>query len=73
MEPPVFVLPLSCWFQNGFGFQNWTYFSGTRKLLTSLNHKGPPDYEKSKKKFRKLFLTAQKKQRKTPQLLTMYG
>ena len=47
MEPPVFVLPLSCWLKNCFGFQDWTYFSGRRKLLTTLNHKGPPYDEKS--------------------------
>ena len=61
MEPPVFVLPLSCWFQNRFGFQDWTYFSGRRKLLTPLNHKGPPLWWKIRIFFRKPFLIAQKK------------
>ena len=61
MEPPVFVLPLSCWFQNCFGFQDWTYFSGRRKLLTTLNHKGPPLWWKIWFIFWKLFLIAQKK------------
>ena len=61
MEPNNFVLPLSCWFQNCFRFQNWTYFSGIRKLLTTLNHKGPPLWWKIWFFFQKLFLIAQKK------------
>ena len=33
---------MSCWFQNCIDFPDWPYFSGRRKLLTHLNHKGPP-------------------------------
>ena len=39
LEPPVFELPLACWFQNCFCFQDWTYFSGSRKLFTTQNLK----------------------------------
>ena len=42
LEPPVFELPLACWFQNCFCFQDWTYFSCRYKLLTTKNHKAPP-------------------------------
>ena len=76
MEPPVFVLPLSCWFQNCFGFQDWTYFSGRHKLLTTLNHKGPPLWWKILIFFKPVFDSLKEaswSQHKTPQLLTMYG
>ena len=38
-EQLVLRLPLSCWFQNSFFFQDWIYFSGRCKLFTTHNHK----------------------------------
>ena len=61
MEPSVFVIPLSCYFQNCFCFQDWTYFSGRRKLLTTQNQKGPPLWWKFWKIVGILILIAQKK------------
>ena len=78
LESPALVLPFSCRFQNCFGFKVWTYFSGRRKLLTTLNHNVPP-YEKNLKNVQMLFLIALKKHpdalnatQKT-QLFTTYG
>ena len=61
MEPPVFVLPLSCYFQNCFCFQDWTYFSSRHKVLTTQNLKGPPFWWKFWKIVWMLILITQKK------------